>query len=112
VSIRHNGDSTSWLIARLDTGAALNLQASLGRLTDHLVAGGAAEPLPLLRAQALEMLATPYLPDSRTSEGGENVGANPSPQLPLADVVVHIQAEDLDPGRLGREDCGGGCSGW
>jgi hypothetical protein len=97
VSIRHNGDSTSWLIARLDTGAALNLQASLGRLTDHLVAGGAAEPLPLLRAQALEMLATPYLPDSRTSEGGENVGANPSPQLPLADVVVHIQAEDLDP---------------
>ncbi|MCI1747930.1 MAG: HNH endonuclease [Acidipropionibacterium sp.] len=92
VSIRHNGDSTSWLIARLDTGAALNLQASLGRLTDHLIADGATEPLPLLRAQALEILATPY-----SSDGPENAGANPSPQLPLADVVVHIQAEDLDP---------------
>ncbi|MCI1746719.1 MAG: 13E12 repeat family protein [Acidipropionibacterium sp.] len=124
VSIRHNGDSTSWLIARLDTGAALNLQASLGRLTDHLIAEGAAEPLPLLRAQALEMLATPYLPEGQDTtssqdgqgsgesqdddreEGGNGAGsarvggfsgANPSPQLPLADVVVHIQAEDLDP---------------
>lgn len=97
VSIRHNGDSTSWLIARLDTGAALNLQASLGRLTDHLIADGAAEPLALLRAQALEMLATPYLSDGQTIDGSENAGANPSPQLPLADVVVHIQAEDLDP---------------
>jgi hypothetical protein len=48
VAIRHNGDSTSWLIARLDTGAALNLQASLGRLTDHLIAEGAAEPLPVV----------------------------------------------------------------
>jgi hypothetical protein len=130
VAIRHNGDSTSWLIARLDTGAALNLQASLGRLTDHLVAEGATEPLPLLRAQALEMLATPYLPDSQddgngTGEAeakrGESVGsgrtggfssANPSPRLPLADVVVHIQAEDLDPntwaGKLAQVAARGG----
>ncbi|MCI1749503.1 MAG: DUF222 domain-containing protein [Acidipropionibacterium sp.] len=121
VSIRHNGDSTSWLIARLDTGAALNLQASLGRLTDHLIADGATEPLPLLRARALEMLATPYLHDGQSGQGaGNSAGdegdaqakgdesvdsgrtggfssANPAPTLPLADVVVHIQAEDLDP---------------
>lgn len=105
VHIRHNGDSTSWLTARMDTGAALCLQNSIQRLTDQMIDEGATEELPLLRAQALELLATPYLPSSSEP-------ANPSPPLPLADVVVHLDAADLDPARwstgVAQVDCRGG----
>lgn len=109
VSIRHNGDSTSMVIARIATGAALHLEDSLGRLADHLIAEGAREALPFLKARALEMIATPYLPEdagssgerSGNSHGGSRASslaiANPAPGLPLADVMVHISAEDLDP---------------
>ncbi|WP_257478581.1 DUF222 domain-containing protein [Acidipropionibacterium jensenii] len=93
VSIRHNGDSTSMVIARIATAAALHLEDSLGRLADHLIAEGAQEALPFLRARALEMIATPYLPEGA---GGLST-ASPAPMLPLADVMVHISAEDLDP---------------
>ncbi|ALN14461.1 hypothetical protein ASQ49_03310 [Acidipropionibacterium acidipropionici] len=88
VSIRHLGDSTSVLTARMDTAAALTLEASLDMIVDQLILEGAQDPLPVLRAKALEMLATPPLPDA--------TAPNPSPVLPLADVVVHIAAEALD----------------
>ncbi|AXE40096.1 hypothetical protein [Acidipropionibacterium virtanenii] len=88
VSIRHLGDSTSVLTARMDTAAALTLGASLDMIVDQMILEGAQDPLPVLRARALEMLATPPLPDA--------TAPNPSPALPLADVVVHIAAEALD----------------
>ncbi|AZP37615.1 hypothetical protein DUY81_07215 [Acidipropionibacterium acidipropionici] len=88
VSIRHLGDSTSVLTARMDTAAALTLEASLDMIVDQMILEGAQDRLPVLRARALEMLATPPLPDA--------AAPNPSPGLPLADVVVHIAAEALD----------------
>ncbi|WP_233419752.1 13E12 repeat family protein [Acidipropionibacterium acidipropionici] len=88
VSIRHLGDSTSVLTARMDTAAALTLEASLDMIVDQMILEGAQDRLPVLRARALEMLATPPLPDA--------TAPNPSPGLPLADVVVHIAAEALD----------------
>ncbi|WP_233440535.1 HNH endonuclease signature motif containing protein [Acidipropionibacterium acidipropionici] len=88
VSIRHLGDSTSVLTARMDTAAALTLEASLDMIVDQMILEGAQDRLPVLRARALEMLATPPLPDT--------TAPNPSPGLPLADVVVHIAAESLE----------------
>jgi hypothetical protein len=90
VSIRHLGDSTSVLTARMDTAAALTLEASLDMIVDQMILEGAQDRLPVLRARALEMLATPPLPDA--------AAPNPSPGLPLADVVVHIAAESLETG--------------
>jgi hypothetical protein len=110
VRITHNGDSTSFLSARMDTGAALALQDAIRRITGRLVDEGAIDPVPELEVQALEELAAPYLPGidgaSPTTEGalsaaGVAPAANPAPRLPLADVVVHIGAEDLDPGSVG-----------
>ncbi|AXE38846.1 HNH endonuclease signature motif containing protein [Acidipropionibacterium virtanenii] len=91
LSIRHLGDSTSVLTARIDTGAALALGASLDMIVDQMVLEGAQDPLPVLRARALEMLATPQHPDGAP-------GPAVNPPLPLADVVVHIAAEDLETG--------------
>ncbi|MDN6623944.1 MAG: DUF222 domain-containing protein [Acidipropionibacterium jensenii] len=122
VRIRHNGDSTSMVFARIGTKSALHLEDSLGRLADHLIAEGAQDSLPFLRAVAMEMMATPYLPEgdggegSDDSRGGSRTGvfssASPAPVLPLADVVVHISAEDLDPttwaGRLAEVTTRGG----
>ncbi|AXE38047.1 DUF222 domain-containing protein [Acidipropionibacterium virtanenii] len=92
LSIRHLGDSTSVLTARMDTAAALTLEASLDMIVDQMILEGAQDPLPVLRARALEMLATPQNPDQDTTP------TNPSPPLPLADVVVHIAAENLETG--------------
>ncbi|AZZ39482.1 hypothetical protein C0Z10_06655 [Acidipropionibacterium jensenii] len=122
VRIRHNGDSTSMVFARIGTKSALHLEDSLGRLADHLIAEGAQDSLPFLRAVAMEMMATPYLPEGDGGEGsGDSLGgsrtgvfssASPAPVLPLADVVVHISAEDLDPttwaGRLAEVTTLGG----
>jgi hypothetical protein len=72
----------------MDTAAALTLEASLDMIVDQMILEGAQDRLPVLRARALEMLATPPLPDA--------AAPNPSPGLPLADVVVHIAAEALD----------------
>lgn len=93
VSIRHLGDSTSVLTARLDTAAALSFDAAIRMITDQMIHEGATEPLPMLRARALELLATPQTPGKHPT--------NPSPHLPLADVVVHISAEDLDADTTG-----------
>jgi hypothetical protein len=110
VRITHNGDSTSFLSARMDTGAALALQDAIRRIAGRLVDEGAIDPVPELEVQALEELAAPYLPgidgSSPTTEGALSAAgvaptANPAPRLPLADVVVHIGAEDLDPGSVG-----------
>ncbi|MCI1748096.1 MAG: hypothetical protein LKI24_08375 [Acidipropionibacterium sp.] len=155
VRITHNGDSTSFLSARMDTGAALALQDAIRRITGRLVDEGAIDPVPELEVQALEELAAPYLPgidrnsstertiangdpsavdgaasisggtpstagnpcdggasvtsgSGTTSAGAAAGGAvrsasapNPAPRLPLADVVVHIGAEDLDPDTVG-----------
>jgi hypothetical protein len=62
VRITHNGDSTSFLSARMDTGAALALQDAIRRITGRLVDEGAIDPVPELEVQALEELAAPYLP--------------------------------------------------
>lgn len=91
MTIRHLGDSTSMIVARVDTAAALHLQETIGRMTDEMVADGAGQALPFLRARALEELATPRVPD------GDAAPSSPAPHLPLADLVVHIAAEDLDP---------------
>jgi hypothetical protein len=142
VRITHNGDSTSFLSARMDTGAALALQDAIRRITGRLVDQGAIDPVPELQIQALEELAAPYLPgidgnsstacttasgDPSATDGAASMAggtpstaggaspagsglsggvagpraANPAPRLPLADVVVHIGAEDLDPDSVG-----------
>ncbi|ALN15650.1 hypothetical protein [Acidipropionibacterium acidipropionici] len=85
VSIRHLGDSTSVLTARMDTAAALTLEAEITRITTRMRKDGAQEPLPILAARALEEIATPTTDDTTGTPG-----------LPLADVVVHIAAEALD----------------
>ncbi|AFV88788.1 hypothetical protein PACID_09530 [Acidipropionibacterium acidipropionici ATCC 4875] len=85
LSIRHLGDSTSVLTARIDTAAALTLEAEITRITTRMRKDGAQEPLPVLAARALEEIATPTTEDTTGTPG-----------LPLADVVVHIAAEALD----------------
>ncbi len=85
LSIRHLGDSTSVLTARIDTAAALTLEAEITRITTRMRKDGAQEPLPVLAARALEEIATPTTDDTTGTPG-----------LPLADVVVHIAAEALD----------------
>ncbi|AXE39326.1 DUF222 domain-containing protein [Acidipropionibacterium virtanenii] len=87
LSIRHLGDGTSAIGGLIDTGAALQLEAVIARATSRMRKAGATEPLPVLAARALEELATPTTTDDN---------ATGSPQLPLADVVVHIAAEALD----------------
>ena len=86
VSIRHLGDGTSAIAGLIDTGAALQLQAEIARITTRLRKAGAQEPLPILAARALEEIATPTIDDDTTG----------TPPLPMADVVVHIAAEALD----------------
>ncbi len=102
VRITHNGDSTSFLVARMDTGAALSLQDAIRAITDRMVAEGAVDPIPELQVQALEELAAPCAPGT----------TSPAPHPPLADLVVHIAAEDLDPDSTGtgvaRVLCTGG----
>lgn len=95
MSFRHLGDSTSMIVARIDTAAALHLQEAIGKITAEMVAAGAPEPLPFLQARALEELATPRMP------AGDAAPSSPAPHLPLADLVVHIAAEDLDPQAAG-----------
>ncbi|AXE38419.1 hypothetical protein [Acidipropionibacterium virtanenii] len=88
LSIRHLGDGTSAIGGLIDTGAALQLQAAITRITSRMRKAGATEPLPVLAARALEELVTPTTTDEST---GDSTAA-----LPLADVVVHIAAEALD----------------
>ncbi|AXE39514.1 DUF222 domain-containing protein [Acidipropionibacterium virtanenii] len=88
LSIRHLGDGTSAIGGLIDTGAALQLQAAITRITSRMRKAGAEEPLPVLAARALEELVTPTTTDEST---GDSTAA-----LPLADVVVHIAAEALD----------------
>ncbi|AMS04512.1 HNH endonuclease signature motif containing protein [Acidipropionibacterium acidipropionici] len=83
LSIRHLGDGTSAIAGLIDTGAALQLQAEITRITTRMRKAGAQEPLPLLAARALEEIATPTTDDN-------------APARPLADVVVHIAAESLE----------------
>jgi hypothetical protein len=86
LSIRHLGHGTSAIGGLIDTGAALQLQAEITRITTRMRKAGAQEPLPVLAARALEEIATPTTDDT----------TNSTPPLPLADVVVHIAAENLE----------------
>jgi hypothetical protein len=86
LSIRHLGDGTSAIAGLIDTGAALQLQAEITRITTRMRKAGAQEPLPVLAARALEEIAAPTTDDT----------TNSTPPLPLADVVVHIAAENLE----------------
>lgn len=111
VSIRHLGDSTSVLIAKIDTAAALRLGQLIARTVDRLAKDGHDESLPELRAQALEMLGTPQLLAADAEEAGPTAVMSDG-QRPLADLVVHVGAEDLDPGATGTQvarvvACGG-----
>lgn len=96
VSIRHLGDSTSLLTARIDTAAALTLGSTLAAIVDQLIQEGVEEPLPMLRARALEIVATRRSPESAGA-------AQSSQAAPVADVVVHIAAEALGPDAAGTE---------
>lgn len=59
VYVRHEGDGSSLLVARMGTADAVCLSRAIDTIAGALVLEGRAEPLPELRSEALAELARP-----------------------------------------------------
>ncbi len=105
VAIRHDGDGSSTLVARMNTADALSLKNAIDSIAHAMVLEGRPESLPQLRSEALGELARPT-----------ERGTLPRPE---ATVVVHVDRESLGRGGdlktgagsgrgVARESLGGG----
>ncbi|MDO5712741.1 MAG: DUF222 domain-containing protein, partial [Micrococcales bacterium] len=81
VTVHHEGDGSSMLVARMNTADAVQLKNAVDSIAHAMVLEGRTEPLPVLRSEALADL-------SRPTERG-------SLPRPEATLVVHVAREDV-----------------
>ncbi len=94
VYVRHEGDGSSMMVARMGTADAVCLSRAIDAIANSMVLEGRGEPLRELRSEALGELARP-------SEGG----TLPSQRSTL---VVHVSRETVEAGGgVAREDAVG-----
>ena len=96
VRIRHEGGGLSLVLARLDTPAAVRLEASVDELAEALAVHGHEGTADERRAESLGALADPAR--AAAVLAGTPL---PRPRAPRAELVVHLSAADLGaPGSL------------
>ena len=94
VYLRHEGDGSSLMVARMNTADAVQLSRAIDTIADSMVMEGRAEPLPELRSEALSELAKP-----------SDRGTLPRHSSTL---VVHVSRESVENGGgAAREDAVG-----
>ena len=108
VRVTQHGDGTAFIVARTDAADAHRLWHTLNQLAGQLTLAGSTDPVDVLRATALGILATPDGaltlldgPDTAPhADSPDTPGRRRRRPRPGADLVIH-----LAPGsRLGRCD--------
>ena len=94
VYVRHEGDGSSMLVARMNTADAVTLSRAIDSIANSMVLEGHAEPLPELRSVALADLARPTDRGTLPRHGST--------------LVVHLDQSTVDRGDgVAREDAVG-----